>query len=129
MAKKTIRDIELAGKRVLVRVDFNVPLKDDAGTQAITDDTRIQAALPTINHLIEENARVILMSHLGRPKGEKKPALSLKPVADRLNQLVSSDVKFVADCIGESAEAAIAELRDGEVLVLENLRFYNEEDR
>ncbi|MEZ5327234.1 MAG: phosphoglycerate kinase [Verrucomicrobiales bacterium] len=127
MAKKTIRDLELSGKRVLVRVDFNVPLKDVDGKRVITDDTRIEAALPTINYLIEQKARVILMSHLGRPKGEKKPELSLKPAADRLNELVSADVKFVDDCIGDAAEAAVAALQDGEVLVLENLRFYNEE--
>ncbi|MCB1095561.1 MAG: phosphoglycerate kinase [Verrucomicrobiae bacterium] len=127
MAKKTIRDLELSGKRVLVRVDFNVPLKDVDGKRVITDDTRIEAALPTINYLIEQKARVILMSHLGRPKGEKKPELSLKPAADRLNELVSADVKFVDDCIGDAAEAAVATLQDGEVLVLENLRFYNEE--
>ena len=127
MAKKTIRDLELTGKRVLVRVDFNVTLKDVDGKRVITDDTRIQAALPTINYLIEQKARVILMSHLGRPKGEKKPELSLKPVADRLNELVSAEVKFAGDCVGDAAEAAVAALQDGEVLVLENLRFYNEE--
>lgn len=127
MAKKTIRDLELAGKRVLVRVDFNVPLKNDNGVCTITDDTRIQAALPTIRHLIDQKARVILMSHLGRPKGEKKPELSLKPAADRLGELIAAPVKFADDCIGPSAEEAAAALKDGEVLVLENLRFYNEE--
>ncbi|MDA0811841.1 MAG: phosphoglycerate kinase [Verrucomicrobia bacterium] len=127
MAKKTIRDLDLTGKRVLVRVDFNVPLKDVDGKRVITDDTRIQAALPTINYLIEQNARVILMSHLGRPEGEKKPGLSLKPAADRLNELVSASVKFVDDCVGDAAEVAVAALQNGEVLVLENLRFYNEE--
>ena len=117
MAKKlSIRDLEPAGKRVLMRVDFNVPL-DDGG--AITDDTRIRAAIPSIEHLVKAGARVILMSHLGRPKGEKKPEFSLKPAADRLGELISAPVKFAGDCIGDEAAAAVAELKDGEVLLLE----------
>ena len=127
MAKKTIRDLDLTGKRVLVRVDFNVPLKDDGGTRVITDDTRIRAALPTIEYLTGKGARVILMSHLGRPKGEKKPELSLKPAADRLGTLIPAKVNFSDDCVGENAASAAAALAEGEVLVLENLRFHSEE--
>lgn len=104
-----------------MRVDFNVPLDDDGN---ITDDTRIQAAIPSIEHLTNAGGRVILMSHLGRPKGEKNPTFSLKPAAVRLGELVSANVKFVGDCVGAEAEAAVADLQDGEVLLLENVRFY-----
>ncbi|MDF1823352.1 MAG: phosphoglycerate kinase [Verrucomicrobiales bacterium] len=119
--KKSIRDIDPAGKRVLMRVDFNVPLDDDG---KITDDSRIKGAIPSIEHLTNAGGRVILMSHLGRPKGEKNPEFSLKPAADRLGELISAPVKFVDDCVGASAEAAVADLKDGEVLLLENVRFY-----
>lgn len=122
--KKHVKDLEVRGKRVLVRVDFNVPLDGDR----ITDDTRIQGALPTINHLIEGGAKVILMSHLGRPKGERKPELSLAPVAKRLGELVSAPVNFVGDTVGPDVAAAVGELGDGEVLLLENTRFYAAED-
>ncbi len=121
MSKLSIRDLQPAGKRVLMRVDFNVPLDDDGN---ITDDTRIRAAIPSIEHLVSAGARVILMSHLGRPKGEKKPEFSLGPVADRLGELISAPVKFAPDCVGPVAESAVADLRDGEVLLLENVRFY-----
>jgi len=119
--KLSIRNIDPAGKRVLMRVDFNVPLDDDG---KITDDTRIQAALPSIEHLVKGGGRVILMSHLGRPKGEADAKYSLKPAADRLGELLSAPVKFVDDCVGEKAEAAVADLSDGEVLLLENVRFH-----
>lgn len=119
--KLFIRDIDPSGKRVLMRVDFNVPLDDDGN---ITDDTRIQAAVPSIEHLVKAGGRVILMSHLGRPKGEPDPKYSLKPAAVRLGELISAPVKFVEDCVGEKAEAAVADLKDGEVLLLENVRFY-----
>ncbi len=124
MPKKSVADLDVRAKRALVRVDFNVP-QDEAG--AITDDTRIRAALPTIEHLAENGARVILMSHLGRPKGERKPEFTLAPAAKRLGELISTPVKFVDDCIGPQAEAAVAELSPGEVLLLENVRFYPEE--
>ena len=117
--KKTIRDFDYQGKKVLVRVDFNVPL--EAGQ--ITDDTRIKAALPTINYLIEQGAAVILCSHLGRPKGEIKPELSLKPVAEHLSKLISVPVRFVEDTVGEGAVKAAGDLKFGEILVLENTRF------
>ena len=117
--KLSISDIDPAGKRVLMRVDFNVPLDDEGN---ITDDTRIKAAIPSIEHLTNAGGRVILMSHLGRPKGEKNPTFSLKPAADRLGELISANVKFVDDCVGADAEAAVADLQDGEVLLLEPLR-------
>ncbi|MCB1066167.1 MAG: phosphoglycerate kinase [Verrucomicrobiae bacterium] len=126
MAKLSIRDLAPAGKRILMRVDFNVPLDDNL---QITDDTRIQAAIPSIEHLVKGGGRVILMSHLGRPKGEKNPKYSLKPAADRLGELIEAPVKFVGDCIGEEAEKAVAEMKDGEVLMLENVRFYAGEEK
>lgn len=119
--KLSIRNIDPAGKRVLMRVDFNVPLDDDGN---VTDDSRIRGAIPSIEHLVNAGGRVILMSHLGRPKGEKNPAFSLKPAADRLGELISARVKFAGDCVGPEAEAAVADLKDGEVLLLENVRFY-----
>ncbi len=123
MNKKTIRDIDVSGKKVLVRVDFNVPLKDGE----ITDETRIQAALPTIRYLLENNAKVILCSHLGRPKGEFKPEFSLQPVAKRLQALLPNKVTFATDVIGKSADEAVAGIKEGEVVLLENLRFHKEE--
>jgi phosphoglycerate kinase len=115
---KSLRDLDVQSKRVLVRVDFNVPLHDGA----ITDDTRIRAALPTIAELRERGARIILVSHLGRPKGPD-PALSLRPVAVRLGELLGTDVAFAGDVVGESAKAAVERLEPGEVLLLENIRF------
>jgi len=121
--KKTIRDVDLKGQRVLVRVDFNVPLDEGA----VADDTRLQASLPTLNYLIAEGAAVILCSHLGRPKGKVIPELSLRPVAKRLSELLDQPVAFVADCIGTDVQAAVERLKLGEVLLLENTRFYPQE--
>ena len=123
--KKTIRDFDYRNKKVLVRVDFNVPI--EAGE--IADDTRIKAALPTINYLLEQNATVILCSHLGRPKGEVREDLSLRPVAEHLGTLVDVPVKFVEETIGDKAKAAVDDLSYGEVLVLENTRFMLGEKR
>ncbi len=123
-SKKTVRDIEVKGKKVLVRVDFNVPLKDNM----VGDDTRIRAALPTIKYLLDHGAAVILCSHLGRPKGGPDPKFSLKPVADYLSGLMEMPVGFVDDCIGPLAEAAAKALKPGGVLVLENTRFHPEEE-
>ena len=123
--KKTIRDIDVNGKKVLVRVDFNVPLKDGE----VSDDTRIRGALPTIQYLLDKGAAVILCSHLGRPKGEANPKYSLKPVAEYLKGLVSNPVYFADDCIGESAKKMAAELKPGEILVLENTRYYKGEEK
>ncbi len=126
MNKKTVRDIDVTGKRVLVRVDFNVP--QDKKTSEITDDTRIKAALPTIKYLIDHKAKVILCSHLGRPKGVT-PELTLKPVAQRLAKLLGQPVQIAGDCVGPRAEGATLALKDGEVLLLENLRFHEEEEK
>ena len=119
ITKKTVEDIEVAGKKVLVRCDFNVPLKDGV----ITSDKRIVASLPTIKYLIDNKAKVILCSHLGRPKGEVVPEFSLKPVAARLSELLGQPVKMAEDVVGESAQALAASLEDGEVLLLENVRY------
>lgn len=118
--KKMVSDLDVKGKKVLVRVDFNVPIADGK----VGDDTRIQAALPTINYLLEQGAAVILCSHLGRPKGEVDPQYSLKPVAAYLGTLIEAPVSFAEDCVGEKAEAAATALKPGQVLVLENTRFH-----
>jgi len=126
MSKLTIRDLDLQGKEVLMRADFNVPLNDSL---EITDDTRIQAALPTIKHLLEGGAKLVLCSHLGRPSAEKEAKYSLKPVAARLTEVLEAEVKFAADSIGEDTTALRAGLVDGEVLLLENTRYYGEEKK
>lgn len=126
MAKKTVQDIEVEGKRVLVRVDFNVPLDVEAG--AITDDSRIRAVLPTIKYLVRHKAKVILYSHLGRPDGRIVEALRMTPVARQLSQLVDLPVSTVSDCIGAEVEKAVDNLSDGEILFLENVRFHAEEE-
>ena len=126
MNKKTIKDINVKGKKVLVRCDFNVPL-DENGT--ITDNTRITAALPTIKYLMENGAKVILCSHLGRPKGEVNPKYSLKPVAEELSKLLETEIKFANDVTGESAKQVTESLKDGEVALLENVRFDSREEK
>ncbi len=123
--KKTIKDIDVSNKKVLVRVDFNVPIKDGI----VGDDTRIRAALPTIEYLVDHKAAVILCSHLGRPKGGPDPKYSLKPVAEYLESLLGKKVAFAEDCLGPSAEKAAHELRGGDILVLENTRFYEGEEK
>lgn len=126
MNKKTVKDIDVKGKKVLVRCDFNVPL-DENGT--ITDNTRITAALPTIKYLMENGAKVILCSHLGRPKGEVNPKYSLKPVAKELSKLLETEIKFANDVTGESAKQVTEGLKDGEVALLENVRFDSREEK
>ncbi|MBN1637565.1 MAG: phosphoglycerate kinase [Ignavibacteriales bacterium] len=126
MNKLSIAQVDLKGKRVLVRVDFNVPFDKEL---KITDDTRIRAAIPTIKKIIQDNGKTILMSHLGRPKGQPKPEFTLKPVAVRLSELLDKEVKFAPDCIGEQVEKIVGALKDGEVLLLENVRFYAEEEK
>lgn len=126
MNKKTIRDISVSGKKVLVRVDFNVPLDENKN---ITDETRINAALPTIQYLLENGAAVILCSHLGRPKGEFNMKYSLAPVAARLKELFPGKVTFAEDVIGPSAQAAVANIKSGDIVLLENLRFHAEEEK
>jgi phosphoglycerate kinase len=124
MNKLFIEDISLQGKKVLIRVDFNVPLNDDL---EITDDIRITSAMPTIKKVLAEGGSAILMSHLGRPKGKVNPKFSLKPAADRLSELLGQEVKFADDCIGDSVKGLVSELKEKEVLLLENLRFHAEE--
>ena len=128
MAFRTLRDLPLRGKRVLMRVDFNVP--QDKATLAITNDQRIVSALPTIRHALEQGASVVLMSHLGRPDGQKVAKYSLRPVAARLQELLGKPVKFLDDCVGPAVEAACAPgaLRPGDVVLLENVRFHLEEE-
>ena len=121
LGKKTLSDVDLAGRNVLMRVDFNVPLSKDGD---VADDTRIKAALPSIGYIMEQGSSVVLMSHLGRPKGMKDPALSLKVVAHRLGELTDYPVKFVEDCIGSVVDEKVSALKPGEILLLENVRFY-----
>ena len=127
MNKKTIRDVDVTNKKVLVRCDFNVPLDKETGK--ITNDLRIVAALPTIKYLLENNAKVILCSHLGKPKGEIKPELSLKPVANRLSEYLGFEVKFSKDIVGENAKELSKELKPGKAILLENVRFDPREEK
>ena len=125
MEKIGIDQLDLKGKRVLIRVDFNVPLNESL---QVTDDTRIRASLPTISYAMEHGAKVILLSHLGRPKGKMVPEMSLRPVAARLSQLLGKRVKMAADCIGEAVKGEIERMQEGEVLLLENCRFHKEDE-
>lgn len=124
--KKSIQDIDVKGKRVLVRVDFNVPINENG---SITDDRRIKEALPTIKYLKEHNAKVILMSHLGRPKGKFNMKYSLKPVAERLSERLKADIKLANDVIGDEVQAEASSLKEGDIMLLENVRFYEEEEK
>jgi phosphoglycerate kinase len=126
MKIRSMDQLDLAGKRTLIRVDFNVPL-DKSGN--VTDDTRIEAALPTVRQAVTKGAKVILLSHLGRPKGKKNPAMSLASVAKRLSSLLGKEVAFVPDCVGDEVEKAVAAMRSGDVLLLENVRFHPEEEK
>lgn len=126
MDKRTVKDIQLTGKQVLVRVDYNVPMNDKG---EITDFIRIEASLPTLHYLLDQGAAVILLAHLGRPKGKVNPKFSLKPVAEALSQLIHRPVQFCSDCVGKEAQAAAAQLRNGDILLLENLRFHPEEEK
>jgi phosphoglycerate kinase len=128
MAKLSVRDVDVRGKRVLVRVDFNVPIKEDGNRIEITDDTRIREALPTINYLRENKAKTILMSHFGRPKGKPVPQYSLRPVGDYLHNLIKHPVAFAHDTIGKIPTEIIADMKEGDVTLLENLRFQPEEE-
>ena len=125
--KKTVEDIEVKGKKVLVRCDFNVPLKDGV----ITDVNRLNGALPTIKYLVDNGAKVILCSHMGKPKGEPKPELSLAPVAAKLSEMLGKEVVFAADdnVVGENAKAAVAAMKDGDVVLLQNTRYRKEETK
>jgi len=129
MAKLTIRDLDVRGKRVFLRVDYNVPLEEKDGQMVITDDTRIVATLPTLKLLMEKGGKLILTAHLGRPKGKRDVTMSLKPIAVKLSALLGKPVTFVDDCIGEKVERAVAAMKDGDVVLLENVRYYNEEEK
>ncbi len=128
MAKLTVRDLNVQGKRVFLRVDYNVPLEEKDGAMVITDETRIKGTLPTLRLLIEKGGRLILTAHLGRPKGKREPTMSLRPVAARLADLLQRPVAFVDDCLGETVEKTGDALKPGDLLLLENTRFYKEEE-
>ncbi|MFM2295475.1 MAG: hypothetical protein RLZZ350_1888 [Verrucomicrobiota bacterium] len=128
MAKLTVKDLDVRGKKVFVRVDYNVPLEEKNGAMVITDETRIKETLPTLRLLIEKGAKIILAAHLGRPKGQREATMSLRPVAARLAEMVGRPVAFVDDCIGEKVEKTADALQPGDILVLENVRYYNEEE-
>jgi phosphoglycerate kinase len=128
MAKLTVKDLNVRGKRVLVRVDYNVPMEEKDGQMVINDVTRIKETLATLNLLISQGAKIILTAHLGRPKGKREPSMSLKPVAAKLQEMIGRPVAFVDDCIGEKVKQAAAIMKDGDILLLENVRFYSEEE-
>jgi phosphoglycerate kinase len=128
MAKLTINDLDVRGKRVFMRVDYNVPLEEKDGQMVITDNTRIVATLPTLKQLIAQGGKLILTAHLGRPKGKQEPTMSLRPVADALAKLLGRPVAFVDDCIGEKVEKTVGVMQPGDVVLLENVRFYKEEE-
>lgn len=128
MAKLTVNDLDVRGKRVFVRVDYNVPMEEKDGKMVINDATRIKETLPTLDLLINKGARIILAAHLGRPKGQREPSMSLRPVAEKLADMINRPVAFVDDCIGEKVEKTVSALKDGDVLLLENVRYYNEEE-
>jgi phosphoglycerate kinase len=128
MAKLTVRDLNVRGKRVFVRVDYNVPLEEKDGQMVITDATRIVETLPTLRLLIQQGGKLILAAHLGRPKGKREPAMSLRPIAAKLADLLGCPVAFVDDCIGEKVEKTVGAMKPGDVLLLENVRYHNEEE-
>jgi phosphoglycerate kinase len=128
MAKLTIKDVDLNGKRVFVRVDYNVPMEEKDGDMIINDDTRIRATIPTLDHLVNQGAKIILAAHLGRPKGKKEPSMSLRPVAQKLSDLLGRPVAFVDDCVGDKVSQTASALKNGDILLLENVRFYAEEE-
>src|SRR3984885_14924122 len=128
MAKLTVRDLDVRGKRVFMRVDYNVPLEEKDGHMVITDTTRIVETLPTLKLLIEKGAKIILAAHLGRPKGKREATMSLRPVAFKLHELLGQHVAFADDCIGEHAEKVVAAMKDGDVPLLENVRYHDKEE-
>ena len=128
MAKLTVRDLDVRGKRVFVRVDYNVPMEERDGKMVINDETRIKETLPTLKLLIEKGAKIILAAHLGRPKGKRESSMSLRPVAFKLHELLGQPVEFAHDCVGEDAEKIAASLKDGQIVLLENVRYHNAEE-
>lgn len=129
MAKLTVNDIEVDGKRVFMRVDYNVPMEEQDGKMVINDDTRIRATLPTLDLLVKKGAKIILTAHLGRPKGERVSSMSLRPVAEKLADLICRPVAFVDDCIGEKVENTVGQMQPGDIVLLENVRYYAEEEK
>ncbi len=128
MAKLTVNDLDVRGKRVLMRVDYNVPMEEISGQMVINDATRIKETLPTLKLLSDKGARLIVAAHLGRPKGQRESSMSLRPVAAKVQEMLGRPVQFVDDSVGEKAEQAANGLLDGEILLLENVRYYNEEE-
>src|SRR4030095_10256890 len=128
MSKLTVRDLDVRGKRILMRVDYNVPMEEKDGQMVINDATRIKETLPTLKLLMPDGARIILAAHLGRPKGRREPSMSLRPVAAYLAEMLGRPVAFVDDCIGEKAQSTAMALKDGDVLLLENVRYHSEEE-
>ncbi len=128
MAKLTVNDIDVSGKRVFVRVDYNVPMAEQDGQMVLNDDTRIRATIPTLDLLISKGAKIILTAHLGRPKGQREPSMSLRPVAIKLADIICRPVAFVDDCLGEKVENVVGGMKDGDVVLLENVRYYAEEE-
>ena len=128
MAKRSVRDLDVAGKRVFMRVDYNVPMEEKDGVMVINDVTRIKETLPTLQLLASKGARIVLAAHLGRPDGKREPSMSLRPVAAKLSEMLGKPVAFVDECVGEKAEAAANALGNGDVLLLENVRFHAEEE-
>jgi phosphoglycerate kinase len=129
MAKLTVRDLDVNGKRVFVRVDYNVPLEEKDGAMVVTDATRIEATLPTLRLLIEKGAKIILAAHCGRPKGERVPTMSLRPAAAKLADLLGCNVNFVDDCVGEKVDSVVGGMDPGSIVLLENVRYYAEEEK
>ena len=128
MAKLTVNELDLQGKRVLTRVDYNVPMAESDGAMVINDDTRIRATLPTLKAMIEKGAKIILCAHLGRPKGERVESMSLRPVAEKLSELINQPVAFCDQCVGDKVTDAVSQLKDGNILLLENVRYHSEEE-
>ena len=128
MAKLTVNDLDVRGKRVFVRVDYNVPMEEKDGQMVINDATRIKETLPTLDLLINKGAKIILAAHLGRPKGQREPLMSLRPVAAKLAEMIKCDVNFVDDCIGEKVEKVVNAMQPGQIVLLENVRYYSEEE-
>src|SRR5580698_6797413 len=124
----TVNDLKVKDQRVLVRVDYNVPMEEKDGRMIINDSTRIKETLPTLRLFVEKGAKIVLAAHLGRPKGKREPSMSLRPVAEKPSDMLGLRVAFADDCIGESVEKSVAALQSGEILLLENVRFYNEEE-
>ncbi len=128
MAKLTVNELDLQGKRVLTRVDYNVPMAESDGAMVINDDTRIRATLPTLKTMIEKGAKIILCAHLGRPKGERVESMSLRPVAEKLSELINQPVAFCDQCVGDKVTDAVSQLKEGNILLLENVRYHSEEE-